>query len=373
MEQTPLVYLLVPLENRYGREVTCGVREYTRANRAWQLTVASPTAATLRTLANRKPDGIIGLFDTEALERQTKGLGRPAVSVSCGGRRALLPRVIPDNAGIGRLAAEYFLRRGFRQFAIGGKGTSFGFQLRCRAFVSAVKEAGFDCQFLREGRRLRSVRAMPKPMGVFACDDPTARRIVCACIRAGVLVPREIAVIGVDNDEAVCELAEVPLSSIDPAGRRVGFEAAALLDRLMDGQPLQRKCVLVPPAGLEVRSSSDVVAVPDEEVVSAMQYMHSHACDPMRVQDMLGVLKVSRRTLEKRFRTIFGRTLHDEIRRLQFERARDLLCGTDLKVPQVAERCGFRDPKRFTTLFRREFGSPPVAFRRDRRGGIAIM
>jgi LacI family transcriptional regulator len=87
----------------------------------------------------------------------------------------------------------------------------------------------------------------------------------------------------------------------------------------------------------------------------------------MRVEDMMGVLRVSRRTLEKRFRTIVGRTLHDEIRRLQFERARKLLCETDMKIPQVATKCGFRDPKRFTTLFREEFGAPPVAFRRDAR------
>lgn len=361
------MYLLVPLENRYGREVTRGVREYARANRAWQLTVVEPTGAMLRTLGRAKPDGIIGLFASEALERQARGLGRPAVNVSSRRRRGILPRVTPDNPLIGRLAAEEFLRRGFRHFAFAGEDGHIGFQLRRQGFTKAVRKAGFDCQCLPDRHDARSVRAMPKPIGILACDDARARQIVCACIRAGVQVPREVAVIGVDNDEAVCELADVPLSSVDPDGRRVGFEAAALLDRLMARQPLERKCVLVPPAGLEVRSSSDVVAVPDDEVVSAMRYMHSHACDPMRVQDMLGVLKVSRRTLEKRFRTIFGRTLHDEIRRLQFERARELLCGTDLKVPQVAERCGFRDPKRFTTLFRQEFGAPPVAFRRDRR------
>jgi LacI family transcriptional regulator len=202
-----------------------------------------------------------------------------------------------------------------------------------------------------------------------ACSDGRAKQLISACVRAGTRIPQDLAVVGVDNDEAMCELAEVPLSSIDPNGRRIGFEAAAMLEKLMGDGKIEQKLVQIPPAGLVARASSEVLAVSDEEVANAIRYMQVHACDPMRVEDMMGELKVSRRTLEKRFRTIVGRTLHDEIRRLQFEKARKLLSETDLNIPQVATRCGFRDPKRFTTLFREEFGSPPVAFRRHSRLG----
>lgn len=368
MEAPPVVYLMVPLGLSYGREVVRGVREYTRANALWQLAVAEPTAENLRWIRQEKPNGIIGLFVTEAMERAAQSMRSPAVNVCGRYKTAQLPRVMPDHLAVGRLAAEHFLQRGFRHFAYASIPRHYYSHLRQQGFSEPIRSAGFSCDLVPEGAEPRSLRKLPKPVGLFACDDARARQIVAACVRSGIQVPEQVAVIGVDNDETLCELAEVPLSSIDPASRRVGFEAAAMLDRLMSGKSAASSELLIPPAELVVRSSSDVLAVPDEEVATAMRYMQSHACDPMRVDDMLDVLKVSRRTLEKRFRTMFGRTLHDEIRRLQFERARQLLCDTDLKIPEVARRCGFRDPKRFTTLFRQEFGSPPTAYRRDARG-----
>ena len=367
MESTPVVYLLVPLGLSYGREVMRGVREYTKANCLWQLAVAEPTASTLRALKKDKPDGIIAMLTSEAVEKAARDLKVPAVNVSswCKG---VLPRVIPDNQAIGRLAAEHFLSRGFRHFAFAGMAQRLFSQQRHEGFIAALREAGHTCDSMPEGAEARLLRTLPKPVAILGCNDLRARQVFTACAKAKVRVPEEVAILGVDNDETLCELSEVPLSSIDPASRRVGFEAAAVLDRLMGGKPPEQKWTIVPPAGLVVRASSDVLAVPDSDLANAMRYMQVHACDPMRVHDMMDVLKVSRRTLEKRFRTMFGRTLHDEIRRLQFEKARQLLCDTDLRIPQVARKCGFRDPKRFTTLFRQEFGSPPTAFRRDSRG-----
>lgn len=367
MEPTPVVYLLVPLGLSYGREVIRGVREYTQANRLWQLAVAEPTAKNLRALKREKPDGVIGLFHSPQLEQAARALRIPAVNASCRCKGNRLPIVLPDNLAIGRMVAEHFLQRGFRNFAYAGFRDHYSSELRRQAFIEALQEEGYDCHCLPDGQDARSIRAIPKPVGLMACNDSRASQMIGACMRTRVKVPEEVAVVGVDNDETLCEMADVPISSIDPASRRVGFEAASMLDRLMRGEPLDQKTVVVSPIGLVVRASSDALAVPDDQVATAMRYMQAHACDPMRVEDMMGVLQVSRRTLEKRFRTIFGRTLHDEIRRLQFERARQLLCETDMRIPQVATRCGFKDPKRFTTLFREEFGSPPIAFRRDAR------
>ena len=365
------MYLLVPLSLSYGREVIRGVREYTRANRLWQLAVAEPTARNVRTAKRESPSGVIGMFGTETLERAARGLKIPTVNTSSCCKVTRLHRVIPDNQAIGELAAEHFLQRGFRHFAIAGFRDQYFSHVRCQGFVDAVAKSGYECISMAEGHDARAIRGLPKPVGIFACNDVRGRQIIAGCIRARARVPEDVAVVGVDNDETLCELAEVPLSSVDPAARRVGYEAAAVLDRLMGGRgaaaAAEPKLLTVPPAELVVRSSSDVLAVPDDQVATAMRYMQAHACDPMRVEDMMDVLKVSRRTLEKRFRTIFGRTLHDEIRRLQFERARQLLYDTDLKIPQVATKCGFRDAKRFTTLFREEFGSPPIMYRRDAR------
>lgn len=367
MDSTPVVYLLVPLGLSYGREVIRGVREYTQAHRLWQLAVVEPTVKAIHSLRRDKPDGIIGLFAKPEIEREARALRVPAVNTSCRCKSNRLPIVLPDNVAIGRLVAEHFLQRGYRHFAYAGFRDHYSSELRRRAFAEVVAQAGYECHCLPDGQDLRSVRAVPSPIGLMACNDTRATQIIAACQRAKVRVPEDIAVVGVDNDEALCETADVPISSVDPDCRRVGYEAAATLDRLMSGQSLPEKTVVVPPIGLVVRASSDSLAVPDDQVANAMRYMQAHACDPMRVEDMMGVVQVSRRTLEKRFRTIFGRTLHDEIRRLQFERARQLLCDTDMRIPQVATRCGFKDPKRFTTLFREEFGSPPIEFRRDAR------
>ncbi len=367
MEPTPVVYLFVPIDFSYGREIIRGVREYTQKNRMWQLAVAEATVRNIRSLKREKPGGVIGLFATPELEDAVRALKVPAVSVSsmCKGNR--LPGVIPQNAAISQIAAQHFLERGFRHFAYAGYSQHFFSRDRFAAFSAALKEAGFECHALPDGQDVRSIRALPKPVAVMACSDGRAKQLISACVRCQAKVPSEVAVLGVDNDEAMCEMAEVPLSSVDPNGRRIGFEAAATLERLMSTGRAEQKLVQIPPTGLVVRGSSDVLAVSDEEVANAIRYMQVHACDPMRVEDMMGMLKVSRRTLEKRFRTIVGRTLHDEIRRLQFDRARKLLSETDLNIPQVATKCGFRDPKRFTTLFREEFGSPPVAFRRHSR------
>lgn len=367
MELAPVVFLFVPLGFSYAREIIRGVREYTQKNVLWQLAVFEPTTRNLKSFKKEDAHGIIGLFATEEMEQLARSLKLPTINVSSRCKGNVLPGVVPENSAIARLAAEHFIQRGFRQFAYAGYRQHYFSEARFHAFHSVLRQAGLDCKYLPDGQDVRSIRATEKPVGIFACNDERARQVLGACIRRSVNVPQEAAIIGVDNDELLCELAEVPLSSIDPNGRRIGFEAAAALERLMKHEPLEHKLSHVQPAGLIIRSSSDVIAVSDEQVALAMRYMQAHACDPMRVRDMLGALEVSRRTLEKRFRSIVGRTLHEEIRRLQFERARKLLSESDLRIPDVATRCGFKDPKRFTTLFRAEFGSPPITFRRQVR------
>lgn len=367
MELAPVVYVFVPLGFSYAREIIRGVREYTQKNVLWQLAVFEPTIRNLKSFKKEDAHGIIGLFATEEMEQLARSLKLPAINVSSRCKGNILPGVVPENSAIARLAAEHFIQRGFRQFAYAGYRQHYFSQSRFHAFQEFLQGSGLKCDYLPDGHDVRSIRGVQKPVGIFACNDERARQVLGASLRGNVDVPQEAAIIGVDNDELLCELAEVPLSSVDPNGRRIGFEAARALDRLMKHEPLEHKLAHVQPAGLIIRSSSDVIAVSDEQVALAMRYMQSHACDPMRVRDMLGELEVSRRTLEKRFLTIIGHTLHDEIRRLQFERARKLLAETDLKIPDVASRCGFKDPKRFTTLFRAEFGSPPIAFRRHAR------
>jgi LacI family transcriptional regulator len=208
---------------------------------------------------------------------------------------------------------------------------------------------------------------LPKPVGVMACRDDQGLRLLDACRRAGVLVPDQVAVLGVDNDDIQCHMATPPLTSIDLNPEHVGYEAAALLERLMDAKPPPAGPVLLPPRAVVMRQSTDVVAVDDPEIAAALQYIRRHACDGLRVAELLARLPLSPSVLERRFRALLGRSPKAEISRVQLERARQLLAETDLPLDAVAEKAGLRDARYLCDVFARKTGMTPGAYRKQSR------
>jgi LacI family transcriptional regulator len=177
-------------------------------------------------------------------------------------------------------------------------------------------------------------------------------------------VPDQVAVVGVDNDQFLCDLADPPLSSVAPDSRRTGYEAAALLDRMMSGREQPRgQAIFVEPLGVVTRRSTDVQALGDPDVSAAVRFIREHACEGVSVKDLLAAVPLSRRVLEGRFRKLLGHTPHDEIARVRFERARQLLRETRLPLTEVARRSGFRNAEYLSTAFRRTFGTAPSAYR----------
>jgi LacI family transcriptional regulator len=362
------IILVLPIAWKYARDALVGIRQYTRTHQRWRVAVdgeADPTSPNFQQRVAATQAGLLISADAKS-ERLFRRLGRPTVNISARSEETFGARVLPDNVAIGKLAAQHFLERGFRNFAYVGYNHYYSIQRRS-GFVQDLQAAGFRPRLydfpLAIGPDESWLEQLPRPLGLFACNDHYAVKLCNAVLKLGLRVPEDLAILGVDNDDVFCELAEVPLSSVDPNYRRVGYEAAALLARLMDGKPAPKKPIVIPPGGLITRASTDMLAIEDPELARAMRYIQVHACDPMSVAQMLDELSVSRRTLEKRFHRRFGRTPHDEIRRVQFERAKQLLAESDLKIPDVARRSGFKDPKRFTTLFHEAFGMPPVAYR----------
>jgi len=192
-------------------------------------------------------------------------------------------------------------------------------------------------------------------------------QVLDACRRLGVPVPDEVAVVAVDNDELLCELAHPPLSSVIPNTRRTGYEAAALLDRLMNGGRARGETHLIPPLGVATRQSTDVLAIEDPHVSRAVRYIREHACDGINVRDVLRAVPQSRRLLEARFKKLLGRTPHEEILRVQLRRVKQLLTETDLPLETIAERTGFAHPEYLSVVFRREVGQPPSRYRAQGR------
>ena len=191
---------------------------------------------------------------------------------------------------------------------------------------------------------------------------------LAACRLAGLTVPDEVAVIGVHNDELLCELCAPPLSRVIPNGQRAGYEAAALLRRAMTGKPLRVVLHEIAPLGMALRQSTDVAAVGDVKIAGVVRFMRERAATGANVSDVLRAVPMARTALERRLKAALGTTPHAQLRKLRMERVEELLVGMTLPVGGVVAATGFENPEYLSAMFRRECGLSPREFR-ARDGG----
>jgi LacI family transcriptional regulator len=286
-----------------------------------------------------------------------------------------------DDRELARLAARHLIDRGFRTLAFCGEPLYNWSRWREQQFSVFAQDAGCACHvfqgkspsekdysWTRERRRLKTwVEELPKPVGVMACYDFKGQQLLDVCRELDIAVPEQVAVIGVDNDARLCKLCTPPLSSVIPDTHRTGYEAAQLLDRMMRGEKVGTDAVLVPPLGIAERQSSDVYAIDDPDIASALRYIREHACEGISVSDLLRVVPLSRRMLEHRFLKLVRRTPHAEIIRIRMERASRLLRETDLSLAEIANRAGFADANYLSVAFKKQMGVAPRAYRAEMR------
>jgi len=279
------------------------------------------------------------------------------------------------------MAAEHFLERGLRHFGFVGHLEQLVSNEREAAFRSAIEAAGFTLAAYHDrksrafdpvGRRWpldrgvqRWLRDLPKPVGILAQTDLFGVQLAEACRQARLRVPEDVAILGVDNDDLYCELSRPALSSIVLPTQRIGYEAAALLERLLAGHKPPAEPLLLRPLGVATRRSTETLAIDDADVVAAVRLIRENAHLPLRAADVLKQTPVGRRTLQRRFRRWLGRGLSAEIRRVHVERAKRLLSETELPIKIVAEQSGFTDFRHMAVVFRQELGLSPTAFRRQ--------
>lgn len=371
------VALLVETSNAYARGLLRGVVAYIREHRPWSLHLAEHGRGDQPPgwLAGWRGDGIIARIETPAMARALRPLAMPVVDVSAARLIPALPWLETDDAAFALAAFEHLRERGFKRFAYCGDPRFNWSKWRGEHFQRAADAAGCPCfhyaparVFERDdagqtGDLIEWLRRLPKPAGVMACYDLRGQQVLNACRQAGIAVPDEVAVIGVDNDDLLCELSHPPLSSVIPNTHRTGYEAAALLDELMAGRPAPRHSSLLPPLGIATRQSTDVTALDDRPLALAMRFIREHACDGINVKDLLRAVPQSRRQLETRFQKAFGRTPHEEILRAQLSRVQRLLLETDLPLSEIAERAGFAHVEYLSVVFKKHTGMPPGKFR----------
>ncbi len=314
--------------------------------------------------------GVVGFLSPDTVGRlQARGIPTVSVSESC---RGICATVLPDNRAVGKLAGSYLAERGHKRIAFVDYHGGPQWSARRQALARAVEAAGGEfSEILWTGDVTPEVREQfRKVTAVMGSTDYCARRVIEVRSELGVQVPEDLAVLGVDNDTFACELCEVPLSSVDPNPSMIGYRAADLLLELLSGGTVSTSPVLVQPLGLAARRSTEMVAFEDPQIRQAMRYIAQHACDPMKIDEMMETMEVSRRTLEKRFRETVGRSILDEIRRVRFGRATHLLTQTSLSVSEISGRCGFNNHARFTSEFTRQFDMPPTEFRARNLSGV---
>jgi LacI family transcriptional regulator len=328
-----------------------------------------------------KGDGVIVQHLRPEIQPLVAGVAWPVINVSDHAAADRFVSVIPDNAEIGRLAARHFFERGFRNFGYCGFAGANHSKVRGDSFAAEATSLGCSCaQIEGAGWQLEPqrwperhaeiaawIRALPRPAGVFCCNDIRARHVAQICADIGVRVPEELALLGVDNDELVCEMGSVAISSIDLAAAEVGYQAAAMLDQLAEGAPRPASPVLVHPAAIVTRRSSDMLAIADSAVVETLRYIHEHAQEPIGVEEIARAATIGRRVLERRFKSALGRTIGQQLASARINRAKQLLTQSDLPAPLIAERCGFRYVQQFNATFRRVVSMTPTAYRRQFR------
>jgi LacI family transcriptional regulator len=380
-KRVPHVALIVETSMAYGRGLLRGIAKYVTANGYWSIFVdqRSLNDPPPGWLTDWEGHGVIMRAQTKRLAKMVSDLGVPAVDTLHQFNELNAPQVIPDHHAIARMAADHLLERHFRHFAFVGVERAHWSKARRDALIEILRKDGFCCHVYSPISRRRFLESweggqqdlaewlgdLPKPIGVVAAHDLRALCVLDACRRRGLAVPEQVAVVGVDNDEPLCNLCDPPLSSVILDHELMGFEAAALLDRMMKGKRVNNTPIIVKPRGVSTRRSTDVVAIDDQLIAKAVRYIHQHASDGVNVSDVADHCGISRRSLERNFSQFLGMSPHEQIVRAKFSRAKHLLTETDYPLDTIALKSGLSHAAYLNVLFKKIEGQTPGEYRRS--------
>ncbi len=374
---------LLDLNNFYCRCVLIGIRQSVRSREDWMCELVMPQdSPTWDWLLEGEWDGVVAFAMNASLLQFLEAARIPAVNVS----NSLppgdnTPRVVSDDFAVGKLAARHFLELGFRQFAFFGHTDTTVARERQLGFEKTLRAAGHPCELLwpdfqwGKGRAIRAeipgmearVAQGHCPLGVFCMNDIYARYVIGCCVWHGIQVPEQVAVVGVDNSELADGMSEMPFSSVELQLENIGSTAMSVLGDLIGGRPPPASPILLPPKRVVTRASSDLIAVSDPMIVRTLRLLRERAHQPVRIDEIVREIPLSRRMLERRFKAAIGRSPYAEVLRLRVEKARALLADTGLSVAEVAEKSGFGQAKQLHAIFTRETGVTPSSFRKNSR------
>ncbi len=371
------VLLLVETSREFGRQLIIGIARYARLHGPWSFyKEPGDLRSSIPKLNQWKPDGIImrdTLISNELLELKVPTIMAVHVSNYPEGAHV----IHTDSANIAQLAAEHLISKGLKNFAYCGFAGFDWSEERGKYFEEYLQEKGLStyCHILpksitnqweKEQYILSNwLQQLPKPIGVFTCNDDLGQHVLEVCKALNLKVPNDVSVIGVDNDPMVCEISDPPLTSISLNVEVGGFEAARLLDRLMAKKRVSSKSerILITPSHVVQRQSTDLLAVNDLEVARALLYIREHAREKIQVEDVVRATALGRRALEERFRKTLHRSIYDEIRSVRVEMIARMLIETDIPICEITEMFQFTDIEHISRYFKKIKGVSLRQFR----------
>jgi LacI family transcriptional regulator len=388
MARIPRVILLIESSRAFGRDLLRGIANYTKRHGAWTFYHAAPffiesnREQRIHDLSKLKQWGATGIIMRE-MDNMEKLLDMGLPTILSRIQSPPVPGTIDitvADTDAGWMAAEHLINSGFRHFAYCGWDQFHWSREREKGFIQRIKQAGYTVhrfqpptlglQYRRETMQSHLITwlwSLPKPVGLMTCVDEQSQYVLEACRMAELHVPEDVAIIGCDNDDLICDLAHPTLSSVALSGEQAGYAAAELLHRLMTGKPARKKKLMIYPTYVEVRQSTDVLAMKDPAMVEALRFIRNNADRPIQVTDVVNATSISYRALHNKFQISLERSIDAEIRRTRAEFIGRRILDTSQSISEIALDLDFTDVEHISRFFKRETGMSPLEYRKRYR------
>lgn len=365
----------------YQQDVLEGIRQFTARLPRWSFKgIYQNNPNNIAIIRRWKPHGILGLIEHDDVAEVIAKRKIPAVDVSSGLKTFKGAQVKVDNIKIGRAAAKFFISQGFKHFGFLGVSTAIFARERYEGFAAAIAATGAKCgsKFLTDHERIYGsenewfginarlgtwLKSLAKPTALLCSHDQYGLSVLNTCHNYGLSVPFDISVLGVDDNALMCHLASPSLSSIQQPGRQIGYQAAKLLDDIMNGKAAPHTIITLDTPGIAHRDSTCSPAIGDPDIAKALRIIHDNCGGNVAVDALASAVAISRRTLEMKFRRILGHSIWAEVLKARVRAAEHLIRQTDMKMTAIAQRVGLANVAHLTKLFREQVGYTPSDYR----------
>jgi LacI family transcriptional regulator len=383
------ILLLIDFAEEYSKALLKGIAKYSREHGPWifcrmplfhRETVGID--GILKWALEWGADGIIGQFYNDPNIGKIIEAGIPVIAQDFKKRFDEIPNITGAHYEAGQMGADYFLKKGFKNFAFYGFKDIVWSQERAEGFEERVTKGGHKVHYFEHKMAHPSelwyykpsslgkwLKSLPKPIALMACDDNQGQHITEACRLYGIRIPEDMAVLGVDNDEMICDFSDPPLSSIGQDAEKGGYDAAKLLDHMMKNGMKDYYDIIVKPTQVITRHSTDIYATNDDHIASSLKYIHQNIDKNLHVDEVVKQVPLSRRALEKRFIEVMGYPIYKYIYNLRIEKFTQKLLDTDMSVFEIALDMGLSDSKNIARQFRQVKGCNPSEYRNKHLAG----